>query len=209
MFDAFNTFIDISLHCHHIWKLNCPIGLHKILWKDLTGSLPLGPLSWNGKHADLTVCPCGIPAPPDYGPADDEYWLTPPPPSPSTTPLSLLHIFSGCSYFPIAPLYDSVLCPLLTASTPGVWHKSLDPSLWPSRDWFPLLCFRCITDTLTSKKKRALLHCSTCQREWIYSSFLWSLWLARMKMAFKPSYELHIPSLADSVSSRISSPPLD
>ena len=169
---TFKTFIDINLHCHRIWKLNCPVGFREILWKDLTGSLPLGPLSWKGKHADLTVCPCGISLPPVYGPADDEYWLTPPPPSPSTTPLSLTHIFSGCSYFPIGPLYNSVLCPLLTASSPGVWHKSLDPSLWHSRDWFPLLCFRCIAETLTSKKKRATLCHSTHQREWIYGSLL-------------------------------------
>ena len=206
---TFETFIDINLHCCRIWKLNCPVGLCEILWKDLTSSLPLGPLSWKGKHADLTVCPCGISLPPVYGPADDEYWLSPLPPSPSTTPLSLTHIFSGCPYFPIGPLYNSVLCPLLAASSPGIWHKSLDPSLWHSRDWFPLLCFRCIAETLTSKKKCAILRCSTHQCEWIYGSFLWSLWSARMKLAFEPSYELHVPSLADSISSRISSLPLD
>ena len=206
---TFETFIDINRHCHRIWKLNCPLGLREIIWKDITGSLPLSPLSWDGKRADLTVCPCGISPPLVYGPADDEYWLTPPPPSPSTTPLSLTHIFSGCSYFPIGPLYDSVLCPLLTSSSPGVWHKSLDPSLWHTRDWFPLLCFRRIAEDLTSKKKRVILRRSVRQREWIYGSFLWSLWSARMKMAFEPSYELHVPSLADSISSRISSPPLD
>ena len=169
---TFETFIDINLHCRRIWNLNCPVSLQELLWKDLTGSLPIGPLSWIGKHADLTVCPCGIPPPPDYGLADDEYWMPPPPPSPSTTPLSLTHIFSGCSYFPIDPLYDSILCPLLAASSPGVWHKSLDPSLWHSRDWFPLLCFHRITDTLTSKKKRAILCHSVRQCEWIYGSFL-------------------------------------
>ena len=163
MYDAFGTFIDINLHCHHIWKLNCPIGLCEILWKDLTSSLPLSTLSWKGQHADLTVCPCGISVPPNYGPGDDKYWLTPPPPSPSTIPLDLLHIFSGCSYFPIGPLYDSVLCPLLTMSSLGIWHKSLNPSLWPSKEWFPILCFRRLADTLTSKKKCAMLHRSTHQ----------------------------------------------
>ena len=206
---TFETFIDINLHCHCVWKLNCPIGLREILWKDITSSLPLGPLSWVGKRADLTVCPCGISSHPDLNPDDDDYWLTPPPPSPSTTPLSLTHIFSGCSYFSIGPLYDSILCPLLSASSPGVWHKSLDPTLWHTRDWFPLLCFRHLAESLTSKKKKAILRHSVRQQEWIYGSFLWSLWSARMKMAFEPSYELHVPSLAVSISSMISSLPMD
>ena len=162
------------------------------------------------EHDNLTNCPCGISAPSPLNPSCDDYWLTPPPQThKSFVPLSLLHVFSGCSYFPIEPLYDSILAPALQASSPGVWHKSLNPSLWPSKEWFPILCFKGIADTLHSKKKYSLLRQSASQREWIFGSFLWAIWSTCMKMAFEPSYVLHVPSLADSISSCISSPPVD
>lgn len=134
MFWSFDTHINISLHLHHLWCLHCPLGLHELLWKDVTGSLPIRPLSWAGKWADLSMCLCGSPE-----------------------LLTLSHIFSSCQYFLVSPLWDSVLAPALYATSPGTWHKSLDPSCWFGKQWFPILCFKHLAKSHPSCKGQSIL----------------------------------------------------
>ena len=104
-------------------------------------------------------------------------------------PLDLFHIFVGCSYFPISRLYSTVLFPTLVAATPGTGlHITVDPEWWFCLWWFPLLCFKRLAYFDSTKKQHLSLFHSVCQWEWIYSSFLWTLWHTCMKMANEPSY---------------------
>ena len=116
---SFNTKLDIALYIPHLWKLCAPPGLGELLWKSLFGTLPLG-RSWHScSQMGLDFCPCG-----------------------HCDPMDLFHIFMGCSFFPVAPLYSLVLCPALSEASEKTFHRSVDPEGWFRLWWFPILCFK-------------------------------------------------------------------
>ena len=51
--------LDTGLHAPRVWKLNIPPRLCKLLWKDMTGSLPIGP-SWFGNMEHGRTCSYGM-----------------------------------------------------------------------------------------------------------------------------------------------------
>jgi len=70
--------LDARLHAPHVWKLNVPPRLRKLLWKDMTGSLPIGH-SWHGNMEQGRTCQC-------------------------STTLSLTHVWTGCRLHALLPL---------------------------------------------------------------------------------------------------------
>ena len=161
---SFDTKVDLGACLPCIWKLCVPPGLRELLWKQIFNALPIGPKGEGRPH--LQFCPCG--------------WLD---------PLDLFHIFIGCSYFPISHLYGTVLFPALVAVTPGAGsHITVDPERWFRLWWFPLLCFKRLAYFDSTKKQCASLFHSVCRREWIYGSFLWTLWHTHMKLTNEPRF---------------------
>ena len=181
---SFGLHLDFSLYAPLVWRVNVPAGLRDLLWKSMFGALPIG-RSWHSKEdLGLDFCPCG-----------------------SRTPLDLFHVFSGCSFFPILPLYADVLCPALDDAAPHSGaHISLDPERWWRQWWFPILCFKRLSHHDSNKRVRASLSRSVRRREWIYGSFLWALWKYRMKVAHEPSYLLTLPDITATMLSLFSSP---
>ena len=165
---SFDTKVDLGACLPRLWKLCVPAGLRELLWKQIFDALPIGAKGDGRPH--LQFCLCGQPE-----------------------PLDLFHIFVGCSYFPISRLYSTVLFPALVAATPGAGsHITVDPERWFRLWWFPLLCFKRLAYFNSTKKQRASLFRSVRHREWIYSSFLWTLWHTRMKLANEPGFCLSL-----------------
>ena len=182
MFRSFGTRVDLGERIRYIWKANIPPGLRELLWKVFVGALPLGS-SWKSKRVSgLDFCPCGL-----------------------VEPLSIFHVFSGCSFFPVARLYDDVLSPALSAAAPdNGGHASVDPSCWYGLWWFPVLCFRPLAYCGSSPRARASLLRSVRAREWIYGSFLWELWRTRLKIAHDPDFSFSYCTLSDLLTSHFS-----
>ena len=158
---TFDTKVDLGDCLSRLWKINAPTGLKELLWKSVHDAVPLG-LKWGGSaEMELTYCACG-----------------------ATAPLDLLHIFSGCHIFPIGTLYNDTLSPALhEASGKRGSSLSVDPNRWFRCWWFPLLCFKRLDKMEKNAKTRRLLRKSVSRREWIFGSFLWTLWKYRMKLA--------------------------
>ena len=173
---TFGTKLDITLYLPHLWKLCAPSSLGELLWKSLFGALPLGCLWHSRVHMGLDFCSCG-----------------------HCEPLDLFHVFMGCSFFPVAPLYSLVLCPTLAEVSEMTFHKSVDPESWYSLWWFPILCFKRLSHCDTNARQRSALQRSARKREWIYGSFLWELWHTRMKMAHDPSFFFSESSISSSL----------
>ena len=165
---SFDTKVDLGACLPCLWKLCIPAGLRELLWKQIFDALPISAKGDGRPH--LQFCPCGRPE-----------------------PLDLFHIFVGCSYFPVSRLYGTVLFPALVAATPGAGsHITVDPERWFRLWWFPLLCFKRLAYFDSTKKQRASLFRSVRRREWIYSSFLWTLWHTRMKLANEPGFRFSL-----------------
>ena len=180
-FRTFDTCVDLGIHFCRLWRLNCPPGLKDLLWRSVTGALPIGS-GWYGHDLGLQFCPCGDPA-----------------------PLDLFHIFRGCSHFPVQRLYTDVLWPALLATHGGkLWHKSLDPDCWYRGWWFPILCLKRLAYCGTTDKIRCALCKSVSAREWILGSFYWRLWCARMDLAHGPDPWVNLPALALAIEHDIS-----
>ena len=164
MWRLFDTKVDIGQCLPCIWKLCTPTSLCKLLWKQVFDALPISAKGDGRPH--LQFCPCS-----------------------HSEPLDLFHMFVSCSYFPVSQLYGTVLFPTLVTVAPGAGsHILVDPEWWFCLWWFPLLCFKRLAYFDSTKRQCASLFCSVCQWEWIYSSFLWTLWHTHMKMANKPSF---------------------
>ena len=173
---SFDTKVDLGTHFRRLWRLNCPPGLKDLVWRSVTGALPIGS-SWYGRDIGLQFCPCGDPA-----------------------PLDLFHIFRGCSHFPIQCLYVDVLWPALIATHGGkLWHKSLDPDCWYRGWWFPILCLKRLAHCGTTDKVRRALCRSVPDREWILGSFYWRLWRTRMDLAHSRDPWINLPTLAAAI----------
>ena len=165
---SFDTKVDLGAYLPRLWKLCVPAGLRELLWKQIFDALPISAKGDGRPH--LQFCPCGRPE-----------------------PLDLFHIFVGCSYFPISHLYSTVLFPALVAVTPGAGsHITVDPERWFRLWWFPLLCFKRLAYFDSTKRQRASLFRSVRRREWLYSSFLWTLWHTRMKLANEPGFRFSL-----------------
>ena len=176
---SFNTRLDIALYIPHLWKLCAPPGLGELLWKSLFGTLPLG-RSWHSRsQMGLVYCPCG-----------------------HRNPMDLFHVFMGCSFFPIAPLYSLILFPALSEASEKTFHRSVDPEEWFHLWWFPILCFKCLSHCDTNARQCSALQCTARKREWIYGSFLWELWHTRLKMAHNPAYFFSEASISSSLTKR-------
>ena len=173
---SFDTRMDLGVHFRRLWCLNCPPSLKDLLWRLVTGALPIG-TGWYGWDIGLQFCPCGDPA-----------------------PLDLFHVFRGCSHFPVQCLYADVLWPALLATHDGrLWHKSLDPDCWYHGWWFPLLCLKRLAYCGASDKVRRTLCKSVPAREWILGSFYWHLWRAHMDLAHNPDPWVNLPALAATI----------
>ena len=168
MMRSFDTKVDLGACLPHLWKLCVPAGLRELLWKQIFDALPIGAKGNSRPH--LQFCPCG-----------------------RVEPLDLFHVFVGCSYFPVSRLYGTVLFPALVAATPGAGsHITVDPERWFRLWWFPLHCFKRLAYFDSTKKQRASLFRSVRRREWIYGSFLWTLWHMRMKLANEPGFRFSL-----------------
>ena len=184
LWETFRVQLDLGPKLPYIWKLNVPQSLKELLWKSLFGALPLG-ATWRSRLSiGLDFCPCG-----------------------DSAPLTLFHVFSGCSYFPVRPLYSRTLFPALWAASSHVKHLSTDPAHWYQRWWFPLLAFKNLAATAPDRTSRATLARSVHRREWIYGSFLWSLWKARMNLAHDSDFSFSLDALADDMQARFADAP--
>ena len=184
LWDPFRVQVDLGPKLPYLWRLNVPPGLKELLWKSLFNALPLG-TSWRSHLSiGLDYCPCGDPA-----------------------PLTLFHIFSGCSYFPICPLYSGVLFPALWSASSCMKHLSNNPIRWHQQWWFPLLAFKELAASAPDRKSRSALVRSVRPREWIYRSFLWSLWKARMKIAHESDFSLSLDDLIGSLLTQFAGAP--
>ena len=165
---SFDTKVDLGACLPRLWKLCVPAGLRELLWKQIFDALPIRTKGDGRPH--LQFCPCG-----------------------RMEPLDLFHVFVGCSYFPVSHLYGTVLFPALVAATPGAGsHISVDPERWFCLWWFPLLCFKRLAYFDSTKKQCTSLFRSVRRREWIYGSFLWTLWHTRMKLANEPGFRFSL-----------------
>ena len=181
---SFDTRVDLGVHFCRLWRLNCPPGLKDLIWRSVTGALPIGS-SWYGRDIGLQFCPCGDPA-----------------------PLDLFHVFHGCSHFPVQQLYTDVLWPALLATHNGeLWHKSLDPDSWYRGWWFPLLCLKRLAYCGTSDKVRHALCKLVPTREWILGSFYWCLWRACLDLAHSSDPWVNLPALAAAIECDFSAGP--
>ena len=165
---SFNTKVDLGACLPCIWKLCVPVGLRELLWKQVFDALPISTKGDGRPHLQFCLCS-------------------------QVEPLDLFHIFVGCSYFPVSCLYGTVLFPALVATTPGAGsHITVDPERWFCLWWFPLLCLKRLAYFDSTKRQQASLFHSVCHREWIYGSFLWTLWHMRMKLANEPSFRFSL-----------------
>ena len=185
MWHSFHTQVDLGSHIPHIWHLNAPAGFKELVWKHIFGSLPIG-LSRQAKSSlGLDFCPCG-----------------------DTRPVDLYHILCGCLFFPVSPLWDSLLHPALLAAAPAhTSHASVDPNRWYQRWWFPVLCLKHLAMVGSSPPDYRALCRSIRKREWIVCSFLWVLWCHRMKLAHELDYFFSTDNLTDIILSRLSDAP--
>ena len=114
----FGHLLDAGPHGPRLWIINIPSGLRELLWKHITGSLPLGE-SWYGDMALGRTCRCG-------------------------TSLSLDHMWQGCSKYDMSPLLDILSC-FIRGLTPdrGVLTVTEDPLKWGGGClWSPLLALK-------------------------------------------------------------------
>jgi len=90
--------LDTGLHAPCMWKLNIPPRLWELLWKDITGSLPIGP-TWFGNMERGCTCSCG-------------------------TEMTLTHIWSSCRSHNLTPLLQELWdhLPALPSSAPAWTH---------------------------------------------------------------------------------------
>jgi len=167
MGEVFLQDVDLTRAFRMIWKINVPKGLKELLWKESSGSLPLG-AHWHGKSPLGNECRCGR----------------------ETT---LTHIWEGCVCYNMWPLKEVMLDSLPVLGVGG--HRVLDVAAWPPPFWFPLLCLKQLEKPLNlSKKERRALKNSRATREKIVGTYLWSVWRWRIKeimdesFSFVPSY---------------------
>ena len=131
MWFSFSTRVNLGVHIPHIWRLNAPPGFKELIWKHIFSSLPIGLSRRANQQLGLVYCPCG-----------------------DAAPLDLYHIFQGCPYFPVSPLFDSVLRPAVIACTPQHEpHPSVDPRRWYRKWWFPILCLKRLALCGSSKEE--------------------------------------------------------
>ena len=90
--------LDAGLHAPWVWKLNIPPRLRELLWKDVTGSLPIG-ATWFGNMECGRTCGC-------------------------SAELTLTHIWSSCRSHNLAPLMQELWAhlPALPDSAPAWTH---------------------------------------------------------------------------------------
>ena len=185
MWFSFSTRVDLGAHVPHIWRLNAPPGFKELLWKHAFASLPIGLSRRASQQLGLVHCPCG-----------------------DADPIDLYHIFQGCPHFPVASLFDEVLCPAVIACAPQhESHPSVDPHRWHRRWWFPVLCLKRLALCGSSKEAYSSLCKSVRDREWIISSFFWVLWHHRMKQAHEPDYFFSTDNIAADLVSQFSANP--
>jgi len=149
----FSLEMDAGLNAHRVWSLTLPPKLKELLWKEMTGSLPLGAL-WYGAMDLGRLCSC-------------------------RAELSLLHIWTGCHHHHVTPLLDTLsrhvaaLCPLHPSHTE-------DLRSW-GHPWFPLLVLKELENKRFVGKTRAKsLKASRADREWAIGSYLWLIWTNKM-----------------------------
>ena len=173
MLHSFSACLDPVAHIPHIWKADIPIGLHKLLYKHVLSSLPLGQ-TWHGKLALRQVCCCGV-------------------------DLSLDHLWTSCPSYNLDLLLLTLYsCFLSLHHGTGLSAK---PWLWPSPIWYLLLAF-CSLDNIPTNAAALCrtLSRTWAKREWALGSFLWFIWKQHMKEVHDSSYcfipELHVNALS-------------
>ena len=161
IFRRFDVRLNITRHLHRLWSVNIPPGLKDLLWRVMSGSLPLG-RSWHGASTMGKVCLCG-------------------------SPMSAPHIWVGCSSYRLAPLFD-LLHKKIRLLCPGP-YRTLFPDEWGSPLWYPIFILQPLESHLPApQESRRLLGDSCGHREWAIGSYLWFLWKARMKEIMEPDY---------------------
>jgi len=144
----FSHSLDAGLCGSKLWTINIPSSLHELLWKEITGSLPLG-VSWYGDMTLGRTCRCGC-------------------------QMSLDHIWSGCDSYDMSTLlttlWDFIMC-----SSPGQpLMITKDPCRWGHSLWHPLLALGTLEKPPCVNKKLAKkLKVSHSEREWVVGSYLW------------------------------------
>ena len=154
MESMFYISLDPGLLVHRIWNMDVHPRLKELLWKDITGSLPLGS-SWRGRLQLGCSCSCG-------------------------SELTLLHIWSGCPDHIITPLVEIVHSHISSLQGHSASLLSLNIWLW-SHPWFPLLALRELENSRRlGKPTSKTLKSTRPEREWAVGSLLWLLWTNRM-----------------------------
>lgn len=171
--EFFHVNLDILKHFQSLWTMQIPSGLHELLWKIASNSLPLGH-RWHGASDLGWECHCG-------------------------TVLLASHIWDGCAYYTLTPLRELLLCHLSTLC-PG-HHQVLDFDEWPSPYWYPLLALKPLEKSLSLTRCVAWVYKeSQNAREWVIGTYLWYIWKNHMQETADQDYifipHKHVQALA-------------
>ena len=102
-------------------------------------------------------------------------------------------LWSGCPSYDMSHLLDILQSSLLKLVPSGVLTTTEDPLKWGSSIWQPLLALRSLEHFPLVNRKLAKCLKQTCSEwEWAIGTYLWSVWVARMKEVHNGGY-LYIP----------------
>jgi len=176
----FLTPLDAGVAFPHLWSLNVPPRLKELLWKETTGSLPLG-ASWFGPMDLGRICLCG-------------------------SVLSLHHVWSGCRHHNISHLLLTLACHIESISYPYHDLPTTRITSW-GHPWFPLLALKELENSrIVGKKAAKHLKASRPEREWAIGSYLWLLWTNKMNEVHS-SHLIAPAHLAPALKSSLDTPP--
>src|SRR5258706_585660 len=187
--------MDVTHHIPNLWKINIPVQLRELLWKEVNNSLPLG-CAWASKVKWGQLCPCNKQV------LDLHHvWVRPRCELTNglranrcrcSSILSLAHIWKGCPSYDMEPFFS--LLRKKFKSLVYLDSPTTNPDVWMSGDmWFPLLSLWSLELGLeVPELNRRILGHSRKAREWAMGSLLWFTWRMRMKevhsssMTFSP-----------------------
>ena len=158
---VFNQEVDLLRVYRSLWTINIPKGLRELLWKESSGSLPLGH-RWHGTSPLGNECRCG-------------------------QEVTLPHIWEGCGAYNLWPLKEEVISRLGSLCPSD--RKTLNFVSWPSPYWLPLLCLKQLEKSYDApRKEQRALRDSRAAREWAIGAYLWAIWRWRVKEMMEDNF---------------------
>lgn len=143
MFNISRLRLDAGLHAPRIWSLNVPPRLKELLWKDITGSLPIR-TTWSSRMDLGRLCCC-------------------------SSPMTLVHIWSRCRTHDLTPLFTVLQMRLLGLFDKHAKSSSGQTTRW-NHPWYPLLVLKELeSKVLVRKKNHKILKSQARMDDWLIS----------------------------------------